>query len=200
MELVLLDFGLTAITLNHIIEHYDPKWSGICVPPFWVKKMRRDIDDQYSISAAIGYPAGYQMTEDKLVQMQGALKQGANEIACSLNLSAFKSGMPWVKIELAKCAQAAHAQEALFNVFLNGRYLANSELEAIIPLCRDSGVDNLIWETHDPDVVPSKRQRAQITSAMGLKIYGPFASVDPMQTLYLEDVNTIGITNHPETP
>jgi len=191
LELVLLDFGLTATTLNHVIEHYDPKWAGICVPPFWVKKMRRDVSDQYNVSAAVGYPAGYQMTEDKLFQMQGALKHGANEIACSLNLSAFKTGMPWVKIELAKCAQAAHEQQALFSVFLNNQYLSDSE---------DSGVDNLIWETHDPQAVPSEQQRTQITSTMGLKIYGPFASVDALQTLSLNEVDTIGITNYPETP
>ena len=39
--------------------------------------------------------------------MEVALEQGANELDVVMNISAFKTGMPWTKIELAKCAHQA---------------------------------------------------------------------------------------------
>ena len=77
---------------------------GICLPPFWVKQAARELgDSDTQLVTVIGFPLGYQRTESKLIESDKAIEDGANELDIVMNISAFKSGMQRVKIELAKC-------------------------------------------------------------------------------------------------
>ena len=77
---------------------------GICVPPFWVKKAKRDLGaSDVQLVTVIGFPLGYHMTEAKLTEAQKAIDDGADELDLVMNISALKSQMNWPKIEIAKC-------------------------------------------------------------------------------------------------
>ena len=196
LEAVFLDFDLSVSTLNDFIDNHSDQWNGVCVPPFWVKKMRRDLPDHCAVTVAIGYPAGYQLTEDKIGQMKAAMDHGANELAFMPNLSAFLSGMTWVKIELAKCAQIAHDRLVLFNVIIPCEYLNIEELTALLSLCKDTGVDNivLLLKEIDPAVISSTLEI--ITPTLGLKIYAPNITSEQLQKLSLEGVESFGYTDY----
>ena len=200
LELVMLNYDLTVEQLDCVIDQPSTQWSdtqfsGVCVPPFWVKKVRRDLPEDYYVSVAIGYPAGYQLTEDKICQIEGALKHGADQIALVLNLSAYKSGLTWVKIELAKCAQLAHEHEKLFNVILPCAYLNEAELLALVALCKDTGVDGVIFELNSPE--PPASSIMQLTaSSMDAVLYGPFGSMEIRSEPPFDHIQTIGITNY----
>ena len=126
-------------------EHH---FAGICLPPFWVKKARRDLGASATrVVTVVGFPLGYQMTETKVTEIQKALDNGAQELDVMLNLSAFKSNMPWVKIELAKCATLIHQQEALFKVILEINYLNADEIKTVCTLCADAGADFVVTAT-----------------------------------------------------
>lgn len=115
---------------------------GLCLPPFWVKKAKRDLGDaDIRMITVVGFPMGYQMTETKVAEIQKALDNGADELDVVMNLSAFKSGMPWVKIELAKCATIIHQYEALLNVIIETAYLSDDEIQQACKICTDAGSD-----------------------------------------------------------
>lgn len=123
-------------------EVKDYSFIGLCLPPFWVKKAKRDLGDtDVQLVTVVGFPLGYQMTETKLREMEMAIRDGADELDMVMNLSAFKSGMPWVKIEVAKCASLAHEHGCLLKVIIETAYLSDEEITTACKLCADAGAD-----------------------------------------------------------
>lgn len=115
---------------------------GICIPPFWVKRARREVgNDAITVVTVAGFPLGYNMTETKLDEIKRAIDNGANEVDVVWNISAFKTGMPWTKIEIAKCAKACHDQHTLLKVIIETAYLSDEEIKQACALCADAGAD-----------------------------------------------------------
>ena len=116
---------LTTKDIDKLVEEaIEYEFLGVCVPTFWVKKAKREVSKQgIQLVTVIGFPLGYQMTENKLNEIKLAIDNGANELDIVMNISAFKSGMPWVKTELAKCAQLIHDNDCLMKVIIETAYL-----------------------------------------------------------------------------
>jgi deoxyribose-phosphate aldolase len=115
---------------------------GVCLPPFWVKRAAREIEKEniFLITVA-GFPLGYNMTETKLDEIKRAIDNGADEIDVVWNVTAFKTGIPWTKIEVAKCTKLAHDQQKLLKVIIETAYLSDSEIELACKICADAGAD-----------------------------------------------------------
>jgi len=125
-----------------IREAKEYEFFGVCVPPFWVKSAKRDIgNDDIQLVTVIGFPLGYNMTETKLEEMRRAIDDGANELDMVMNLSAFKSGLSWVKVEIAKCAKLAHDNNCLIKTIIETAYLDADEIEQAAKIATDAGVD-----------------------------------------------------------
>lgn len=119
---------------------------GLVVAPFWVKKHRRELGDAHpaTLTAAIGYPFGYQRTEVKQQELELALTDGANAVEVVLNTSALLSPTSvWLKIELVKLAAVAHAREVPLTVVLEQALLTDEQLLSMIKTAADAGVDGL---------------------------------------------------------
>jgi deoxyribose-phosphate aldolase len=117
-------------------------FTGICVPPFWVKRAQREIGkDKILLVTVAGFPLGYNMTETKLDEIKRAIDNGADEIDFVWNITSFKTGIPWTKIEVAKCSKLAHDHQKLLKVIIETAYLSDSEIEKACKLCADAGVD-----------------------------------------------------------
>jgi len=115
---------------------------GICVPPFWVKRARREIGKERILLITVaGFPLGFSMTETKLDEIQRAIDNGADEIDVVWNITSFKTGLPWTKIEIAKCSSLAHNYDSLLKVIIETAYLSDSELEKACKICADAGAD-----------------------------------------------------------
>ena len=150
---------------------------GLCLPPFWVKKARRELaSSNVQLVTVAGFPLGYQMTQTKVAEIRQALDDGANEIDVVMNVSAFKSGMPWVKIELAKCAALVHERESLLKVLIETAYLDNTEIEAAATLGADAGADFIKTSTgyasSGATVAHVRQLRQVLSSQVGIKASG----------------------------
>jgi len=134
---------LTASDIEKLAqEAIDYKLMGICVPPFWLKKIARDVHSSgIQLVSVIGFPMGYQMTETKIREIDMAIESGANELDVVMNISAFKSGMSWVKSELVKCSKVIHGNSCLMKVIIETAYLSNDEIVLASKLCQDAGAD-----------------------------------------------------------
>jgi deoxyribose-phosphate aldolase len=134
------------LTINDVDQLVDEahRWNflAVCVPPFWVKRASREIGKEKIILVTVaGFPFGYNMTETKLDEIQRAIDNGADEIDVVWNVSAFKTNLPWTKIDIAKCSLLAHNHQKLLKVIVETAYLSDSELEKACKICADAGVD-----------------------------------------------------------
>jgi deoxyribose-phosphate aldolase len=121
---------------------------GVCVPPFWVKRAQREIGSAKILLVTVaGFPLGYNMTETKLDEIKRAIDNGADEIDVVWNVSSFKTGIPWTKIEIAKCAKLAHDHQKLLKVIVETAYLSDDELAQACKICADAGTDFLKTST-----------------------------------------------------
>jgi deoxyribose-phosphate aldolase len=115
---------------------------GVCVPPFWVKRAQREIGkEKIALVTVAGFPLGYNMTETKLDEMKRAIDNGADEIDVVWNVSSFKTGIPWTKIEIAKCSKLAHDHQKILKVIIETAYLSDGEIDQACKLCADAGAD-----------------------------------------------------------
>ncbi len=115
---------------------------GVCIPPFWVKRAHREIaKDKIVLVTVAGFPLGYNMTETKLDEIKRAIDNGADEVDVVWNITSFKTGIPWTKIEIAKCSKITHDHQKLLKVIIETAYLSDEEIIEACKLCADAGVD-----------------------------------------------------------
>ena len=125
-----------------VVEAKDYNFLGVCVPPFWVKRAKREIGNENIILVTVaGFPLGYNMTETKLDEMKRAIDNGADELDVVWNVSSFKTGIPWTKIEIAKCSKLAHDHQKIIKVIIETAYLSADEIVTATKICCDAGAD-----------------------------------------------------------
>jgi deoxyribose-phosphate aldolase len=81
------------------------------------------------------------VTETKLDEIKRAIDNGADEVDVVWNISSFKTGIPWTKIEIAKCSKITHDHQKLLKVIIETAYLSEEEITEACKLCADAGVD-----------------------------------------------------------
>ena len=128
---------------NAMAEARKYQLAGLCVPPFWVKKAKRDLGDYAgSLTTVVGFPFGYQRTESKITEIEMALQDGATDVEVTMNTSAlFSPSSSWIKIEFAKCAALIHARQATFTVVMEGSVLEEDQLRTYCKVSADAGAD-----------------------------------------------------------
>jgi deoxyribose-phosphate aldolase len=150
---------------------------GICVPPFWVKRAQREIGkDKIALVTVAGFPLGYNMTETKVDEIKRAIDNGADEVDVVWNITSFKTGIPWTKIEIAKCSKITHDHQKLLKVIIETAYLSDEEIIEACKLCSDAGVDFVKTSTGfapaGAKVEHVKLMRSVLPSHVGIKASG----------------------------
>lgn len=169
---------LTIRDIDRVVEEARVhKFLGVCVPPFWVKRAKREIaTDKILLVTVAGFPLGYNMTETKLDEIKRAIDNGADEIDVVWNITSFKTGIPWTKIELAKCSKLAHDHHKLLKVIVETAYLSDEELVQACKLCADAGADFVKTSTGfapaGATVEHVKLMRSSVPAEVGIKASG----------------------------
>lgn len=134
---------LTIKDIDKLVEEAKQfQFLGVCVPPFWVKRAQREIGKEKILLVTVaGFPLGYSMTETKLDEIKRAIDNGADEVDVVWNVTSFKTGIPWTKIEIAKCNKLTHDLQKILKVIIETAYLSDQEIMEACKLCADAGVD-----------------------------------------------------------
>lgn len=134
---------LSSVDIDKLVKDAkDNQLFGVCVPPFWVERAKREIGDSgVTLVTVIGFPLGYNRTETKLAEIEQAVKDGADELDIVLNISAFKDNMEWAKIDLAKCNSLIHKHGKISKVIIETAYLSDEEIKEAARICVDTGTD-----------------------------------------------------------
>jgi len=183
-----------------VVEAKENAFFGICVPPFWVKKAAREIGGlDIQLVTVVGFPLGYQMTESKLIEIEKAIEYGANELDVVMNISAFKSGLSWAKIELAKCAQLIHEAECVMKVIIETSYLSDKEIVMAAKLCADAGTDFVKTSTGfsggGAKTEHVKLMRANLSSNVGIKASGGIKTLADANALIAAGADRLGVSS-----
>jgi deoxyribose-phosphate aldolase len=143
IEHTILSAACTDRDIDRVVrEAIAHRFLGVCVPPFWVQRARREIGTSGVLLVTVaGFPLGYNMTETKLEEIRRALDNGADEIDMVMNISSFKTGLPWTKVEIGKCAGLVHQHDRLLKVILETAHLTSEEIVSACALCADAGAD-----------------------------------------------------------
>ncbi|NMM49728.1 deoxyribose-phosphate aldolase [Marinigracilibium pacificum] len=178
-------------------EAAEHNFLGICLPPFWVKKAKREIGDQdIQLVSVAGFPLGYNMTETKIEEIKKMIDDGVDEIDLVFNISAFKAGMIWPKIEVAKCATLAHDNYKIIKVIIETAYLNGDEIQTVSKLCADAGVDFVKTSTgfapSGADVNDIRIMRETLPSNVGIKASGGISSLSQAQQMINAGADRIG--------
>lgn len=173
---------------------------GICVPPFWVKRAKREIGTAKILLVTVaGFPLGYNMTETKLDEMQRAVDNGADEIDVVWNVTSFKTNLPWTKIEVAKCSKLAHDNHKLLKVIIETAYLSDEEIKKACKLCADAGADFVKTSTgFAPSGAKAEHialMRENLPPAVGIKASGGIKTFDDAKRMIDAGATRIGTSS-----
>jgi deoxyribose-phosphate aldolase len=173
---------------------------GVCVPPFWVRRAYRErSDSKISLITVAGFPLGYSMTETKLDEIKRVIDNGADEIDVVWNVTAFKTGIPWTKIEVAKCSKLAHDHQKLLKVIIETAYLSNSEIEMACKICSDAGADFVKTSTGfapaGATVEHIKLMKKVLPSHVGIKASGGIKTNEQAVALIEAGADRIGTSS-----
>ncbi len=200
IEHTVLNPTLTDKDIDTLVEEaIEHEFLGVCVPTFWVRKTSREVKNHgIQLVTVIGFPLGYQMTENKLDEIKLAIDNGANELDIVMNVSAFKSGMSWVKTELAKCAQLIHANDCLMKVIIETAYLSEEEIVKSSIMCQDAGTDFVKTSTgfapSGATVDQIKLIRSTINSNVGVKASGGIRDLETAIKMIQAGADRLGVS------
>jgi deoxyribose-phosphate aldolase len=192
---------LTIQSIDQLVnEAREYGFLGVCVPPFWVKRAQREIGkDKILLVTVAGFPLGYNMTETKLDEIKRAIDNGADEIDVVWNISSFKTGIPWTKIEIAKCSKLAHDHHKLLKVIIETAYLTDTEIVEASKLCADAGADFVKTSTGfapaGAKVEHIRLMRQSVPTEVGIKASGGIKTLEQAIQLIEAGADRLGTSS-----
>lgn len=189
---------LTLADIDRLVEEArEHALLGVCVPPFWVKRASREIGSApIRLVTVAGFPLGYAMTETKLDEIKRAFDNGAHEVDMVWNLTSFRTGLPWTKIEIAKCSKLAHDRDGLLKVIIETAYLSADEIAQACKLCADAGADFVKTSTgfapSGATVEQVRQMRAALPLQVGIKASGGIKTREQAEALCRAGADRIG--------
>jgi len=178
----------------------EEQFVGVCVPSFWVKKVKRDLQDQdIQVVTVIGFPFGFEDTATKVAETREAIKNGADELDLVWSQTAFHSGMSWPKIEIAQIAKICHEEERILKVIIETAYLNTDQIREACLICQDAGADYVKTSTgYAPTgakVEDIALMREVLPSAVGIKASGGIKTLDFAMDLIKAGADRIGTSS-----
>ena len=173
---------------------------GVCVPSYWVKKVKRDLQDQdIQVVTVIGFPFGFEDTATKVAETKEAIKNGADELDLVWSQTAFHSGMSWPKIEIAQIAKICHEEERILKVIIETAYLNSDQIREACLICQDAGADYVKTSTgYAPTgakVEDIALMREVLPSAIGIKASGGIKTLEFAMDLIKAGADRIGTSS-----
>ncbi|PZV86143.1 deoxyribose-phosphate aldolase [Algoriphagus aquaeductus] len=201
LESTLLKPTMTDRELDVLVrDAIEEQFVGVCVPSFWVKKVKRDLkEENVQVVTVIGFPFGFEDTATKVAETREAIRNGADELDLVWSQTAFHSGMNWPKIEIVQIAKICHEEERILKVIIETAYLSTEQIREACMICQEAGADFVKTSTgYAPtgakvqDIV---LMREVLPSAVGIKASGGIKTLDFAQELIRAGADRIGTSS-----
>ena len=114
--------------------------ASICIPPSYVKRTSKYLQNKIKICTVIGFPNGYATTNVKIYETLDALQHGADEIDMVINIGFVKSGKYDKQLhEIQKIKNAC--KEKILKVIIETCLLSDYEKKKMCEIVTMSGAD-----------------------------------------------------------
>lgn len=114
--------------------------ASVCIPPFFVKKVKEYVKDRLKICTVIGFPNGYNKTSVKIFEAKEAIMDGADEIDMVINIGLLKSKKyDELKDEIVKLKEVCG--EKILKVIIETCLLTDDEKRMMCKIVSESGAD-----------------------------------------------------------
>ena len=120
--------------------------ASVCIPPSYVKQAADYLDGRLPVCTVIGFPNGYNTTEQKCREAAEAVANGAAELDMVINLGWVKEQL-WNKILDEIRAVRAVCPGHILKVIVETCLLTERELWALADLVSSSGADYIKTST-----------------------------------------------------
>lgn len=125
-----------------VSEANEYKFKAICIPPFYVNKVKDLLLEEILICSVAAFPFGYQVLESKLFEIQNIIQDGADEIDVVVNISQVKSeNWSYVEEEIKEIGDLIHSSEKTSKLIVETAYLQLADILKLADLCIKHKID-----------------------------------------------------------
>ncbi len=122
------------------------KTASVCIPPCYVKDVKKEFGDSVKICTVIGFPNGYNSSKVKCFETRQALKDGADEIDMVINVGDVKAKkFTKVKNEIKKIREITEGK--VLKVIIETCLLTEREKIKMCNIVSEAGADYIKTST-----------------------------------------------------
>lgn len=177
---------------NEAIKYHT---ASVCVPPCYVKRIKKEYGDKVNICTVIGFPLGYQTLESKLAECESALKDGANEIDMVVNIADIKN-KEYKKVEDEIIALKHVVKNKILKVIIETCFLTEDEKIVMCEIISKSGADYIKtstgFGTHGAMIEDIRLFKKHLRDGVKIKAAGGIKTLDDLSMFINEGCSRIG--------
>jgi deoxyribose-phosphate aldolase len=153
-------------------------FAAVCVPPFVVKQAAEALKgSQIKTATVIGFPMGYSSLDAKLTEIEGVIRDGADELDTVINLIALKNGdWSYLEKEIQEQVNSIHSKGKVIKVIVESGMLTKDELIHCCNLYGPMGIDFMKTSTGYADkgasVSDVQLMRSELPAGIKIKASG----------------------------
>ncbi len=179
-------------------EALEYKFAAVCIPPLYVKKVKKILgDSEIKVATVIGFPLGYCAIEAKVAEIVLAIVDGADELDMVANISAIRNGdWQFIANEINTVMPIVKSKNKVIKVIIESGILTDDEIIKCCDIYGAAGVDYVKTSTGFADKGTSIHAveliRAHLADAIKIKASGGIRSYTFAKELINAGANRIG--------
>ena len=179
-------------------EAIEYKTASVCIPPCYIRRVKKGFGSEVAICSVIGFPLGYSTTTAKIAEAREAVKDGADEIDMVINISDAKNNdFDAIEKEIGAIREAT--QGKILKVIIETCYLTREEKIAACKAVSAAGADYIKTSTGfgTAGAVPEDIElfKEYIAPSIKIKAAGGIRSVADMEAFLQAGADRLGTSS-----
>lgn len=169
--------------------------ASVCIPPCFVSSAVSYARGGMPVCTVIGFPCGYQTTENKCKETEEALKNGASEIDMVINIGALKNQQYDSVLEEIRALKKL-CGDRILKVIIETCFLTDEEKKIACRLVSEAGADFIKTSTGfgsgGATVADVRLLRANVATSVRVKASGGIRTLDFARELIAAGADRLG--------
>jgi deoxyribose-phosphate aldolase len=192
----------TAADIRKICEEARAReFASVCVNPYWAPMVSKALEGStVKTCTVVGFPLGANATEIKVLETEGAIRAGAQEIDMVINIGELRGGNVEIVCEdIRAVVTVAHAGGAIVKVILETALLNQEQKTQACKLATDAGAEFVKTSTGfgpgGATVEDVALMRKTVGAGMGVKASGGIRTLADLEKMVAAGATRIGTSS-----
>ena len=172
--------------------------ASVCIPPSYIKRVKKEYGDKIKICTVVGFPLGYHDTLVKVKETEKALLDGADEIDMVINIGDVKNA-EYKKVEEEIATLKHLVGKKILKVIVETCYLSKEEKIAMCKAVTKAKADYIKtstgFGTSGANMEDIKLFRENIGENVKIKAAGGVKSIEDMENFIEAGCDRIGTSS-----